>query len=375
MNSRFEDIRPYNDSEVPLAIKRLVNNEYFPIIIKTLFPEKKIESYKKEILQIQTIKQFQADFMYPIINKIVDYSIKELTYSGIKELYLDNRRNMFISNHRDITLDSALLNIKLHQNQLDTCEITFGSNLMKGEIVIDIGKMNKMFRIIRGGNIRDFYKNSMDVSSYMRYAIQEKKQSVWIAQRNGRTKNGDDKTEMAVLKMFSLSSQKPFVDNLLELNITPISISYQYEPCDFLKTAELYVSSYQKYEKAPNEDLNSILTGIQQYKGKVHFAVTEPITKAELEYCDSFEKNEKFLQLAKIIDKRIYKNYQLFNTNYIAHDLLNKSYRYEAFYNPKEKAEFQDYMHQGLKEIEGEYLELENIFLKIYANPVDNIHK
>ena len=165
MNSRFEDIRPYNDSEVPLAIKRLVNNEYFPIIIKTLFPEKKIESYKKEILQIQTIKQFQADFMYPIINKIVDYSIKELTYSGIKELYLDNRRNMFISNHRDITLDSALLNIKLHQNQLDTCEITFGSNLMKGEIVIDIGKMNKMFRIIRGGNIRDFYKNSMDVSS------------------------------------------------------------------------------------------------------------------------------------------------------------------------------------------------------------------
>ena len=284
MQDRFEDIRPYNDSEIPSAISRFVNNEYFPIIAQTLFPDKEIEALKKEVLEIKTIRQFQSMFMYPLIGKIVDLSITELTYSGIKEYLSKDVQNMFISNHRDITLDSALLNIELFENNLNTCEITFGSNLMKGEIVIDIGKMNKMFRIVRGGNIRDFYKNSMDVSSYMRYAITQKKESVWIAQRNGRTKNGDDKTEMAVLKMFSLSSEGSFVDNLMELNITPIAISYQYEPCDFLKTTELYVSSYQKYEKAPNEDLNSILSGIQQNKGKVHISVTKPITKEELEY-------------------------------------------------------------------------------------------
>ncbi|MDD2530479.1 MAG: acyltransferase [Bacteroidales bacterium] len=373
MQDRFEDIRPYNDSEIPSAISRFVNNEYFPIIAQTLFPDKEIEALKKEVLEIKTIRQFQSMFMYPLIGKIVDLSITELTYSGIKEYLSKDVQNMFISNHRDITLDSALLNIELFENNLNTCEITFGSNLMKGEIVIDIGKMNKMFRIVRGGNIRDFYKNSMDVSSYMRYAITQKKESVWIAQRNGRTKNGDDKTEMAVLKMFSLSSEGSFVDNLMELNITPIAISYQYEPCDFLKTTELYVSSYQKYEKAPNEDLNSILSGIQQNKGKVHISVTKPITKEELEYCNGFEKNEKFCTLAQIIDNRIYKNYKLFNTNYIAHDLLNKSYRYQDNYTKQEQEAFVEYMQKGLKDIPGEYQELETIFLKIYANPLDNI--
>ncbi|MBP1646281.1 MAG: Phospholipid/Glycerol Acyltransferase [Bacteroidetes bacterium] len=373
MLNKFDHIRPYNDSEIPLAISRVVNNKYFPVIIQTLFPDKEIESCKKEILKIKSIKEFQSIFMYPIVDQIIKLSVEDITYSGIKEFLNNNKQNMFISNHRDIVLDSALLNFQLFKNNFDTCEITFGSNLMKGEIVIDIGKMNKMFRIVRGGNIRDFYKNSMQVSSYMRYAITNKKQSVWIAQRNGRTKNGYDKTEMAVLKMFSLSSEKSFTDNLLELNITPVAISYQFEPCAFLKTAELYVSSYQKYVKAPNEDLNSILKGIKQNKGKIHLSVTKPISKEELDYCDSFEKNEKFLVLAQIIDKRIYKNYKLFNTNFIAHDFLNKSYRYQANYTKQEQEEFIDYMQKGLKEIPGEYQELENIFLKIYANPVDII--
>lgn len=151
----------------------------------------------------------------------------------------------------------------------------------------------------------------MEVSSYMRYAIREKKQSVWIAQRNGRTKNGDDRTEIAVLKMFSISSDKDFIENLSELNITPIASSYEYEPCVFLKTQEIYISQYQKYIKEKNEDLVSILQGIKQHKGNVQICATPTISKEELESCSRLEKNERFLQLAQIIDQRIFSHYKL----------------------------------------------------------------
>ena len=207
----------------------------------------------------------------------------------------------------------------------------------------------------------------------MRYAILQKKQSVWIAQRNGRTKDGADKTDMAVLKMFALSSDKPFFENMQELHITPIVVSYEYEPCDFMKTQELFITRYQKYEKEPDEDLQSILHGIRQFKGHIHFVFTEAITDEELRYCDRFDRNRKFQQLAQIIDRRIYDNYRLWPTNYIAHDLLNQSYRYRSHYTEEQRKHFMDYMDEGLKNLIGEEAELRDIFLHIYATPVDNL--
>jgi hypothetical protein len=206
----------------------------------------------------------------------------------------------------------------------------------------------------------------------MRYAITEKRQSTWIAQRNGRTKNGDDKTEMAMLKMLSLSSSKPFVENLMELNITPLAISYEYEPCDFLKVAELYVSNYVKYVKSPGEDLMSVLHGITQPKGQIALVATNPITREELQQCGDQDKNTRFQWLANLVDKRIYANYKLWKTNYIAYDLRQNSEKYSACYTPNDKQEFVAYMNNGLKEIEGDYEELRTIFLNIYANPVEN---
>ncbi len=374
----FDDIRPYNNDEAVEAIKRLANNEHFPIVINTVFPGIDVETYRNEFLNYEKIEDFQYGFMFKAVGSIIEKTSTGLTYNGIENIDKD-KNYMLISNHRDIALDATLLGYIFHQNDIDSFEITFGSNLMQGDFVIDFGKINKMFKISRGGNARDFYRESLHVSKYMRHVITEKKQSVWIAQRNGRTKDGSDETELGVLKMFSLSSDKPFIENIKEINIAPISISYEYEPCDFLKTMETYISGYQKYIKEPGEDLRSIITGIMQPKGQIHISITPPISEQELQYCDYFEKNNKFVHLGKIIDARILYNYKLFKTNYMAHDILNQSYRYDEFYSKEDKEHFIDYMKNGLNKLPccgaEEMSELEDIFLKIYANPVDNFNK
>ncbi len=368
----FEPVRPYNDSEVPAAIEAITKDVFFPMVVKYCAPEANVDEVIQMFSQIKTVRDFQSQVMHAAINAIIKKTTDGVSSDGFEKL--DNRkRHMFIANHRDIVLDSAILDVLLFERGIDTCQITFGSNLMKGNLVVNIGKLNKMFRIIRGGNIKDFYKNSVEVSAYMRYAITELNDSVWIAQRNGRTKDGNDKTEVGVLKMFSLSSEKSFVDNLDELSIAPISVSYEYEPCDFLKTAELYISRFQKYIKGENEDLNSILTGIKQPKGRIHISVTDPITREELEICDKKEKNDKLVALASLIDQRIYKGFKLFKTHFIAYDLLYGD-TYTDRYTAKEKDDFIAYMNEGLSKLgeEMDRSELEQIFLHIYANPVLN---
>ncbi|MBP5650303.1 MAG: acyltransferase [Bacteroidales bacterium] len=369
--TQFENTRPYNDQEIPSAVARVAASPFFGNIVQYLFPNQDTENIRKEFLKIKTVKEFQQKFMLQALNSILRQTSKGLQYEGFE--HLDSEHNyMFIANHRDILLDAALLQVILDKHQLDTSEITFGSNLMQGGLVIDIGKMNKMFRIVRGGSVHDFYRNSLEVSSYMRYAILEKHQSVWIAQRNGRTKNGDDHTEIAVLKMFSISSDKQFIDNMAELNITPIVTSYEYEPCAFLKTQELYISQYQQYIKEAGEDLNSIVLGIIQPKGGICVCATPTITAEELQYCDGFDKNDKFAHLAQIIDQRVYSHYKLWKNNYIAYDLIENGDKYAQEYTPEEKKAFEEYMNEGLKSLVGEADELKSIFLNIYANPVRN---
>ena len=342
----FEETRPYYDSEIPAAIARVAENPFFPSIVKYLFRDVDFQQFKAEFLKISTIDEFQQNVMLKAIWSIVHKSCTEFTWEGFDRLD-NNHRYLFIANHRDILLDAALLQIVLNANHLQTSEITFGSNLMQGDLVIDIGKMNKMFRI-------------------------ERRESVWIAQRNGRTKNGDDRTASAILKMFSISSPKPFVENLGELNITPVAISYEFEPCDFMKTQELYISQYQQYIKEPGEDLRSILQGITQFKGHVHLSVTPTITREELAECDLQEKNQKFSSLAAIIDQRIHSHYKIWNNNYIAYDLLNNSQQYVNRYTTTEKDAFVQYMENGLKGLRGEPDELRSLFLKIYAGAVCN---
>jgi hypothetical protein len=373
MVNKFDDIRPYYDSEIHDAMQRIVDNPLFENIVKFLYPNYQVDQVKAMFLSFNTVHGFQVNVMNSAIQNIIKSSSSGLSYSGIENLS-GSERYLFLSNHRDILLDSAILQIILYANGHKPSEITFGDNLMSSQLIVDIGKSNKMFKLVRSGTPRQIFINSKHTSEYIRWTINDKIESIWIAQRNGRTKDGNDQTQQAVLKMFGMSGGSDFVTNYGDLNIVPLAISYEFDPGDILKTREVYISRRQTYVKAPNEDLNSILTGIRQFKGRIHLSVTSPISADELQRLNSANKGVQIQELASLIDSRVYNSFRLWNTNYIAYDLLNGDV-FRNSYSTSEKEAFIDYMEKGLANIEGNNEELKSIFLSIYANPVVNYIK
>jgi len=306
------------------------------------------------------------------INKIVKDTSSGFTFEGFDTLE-GEKGYLFVSNHRDIVLDSALLQLILYTLKLPTSEISFGDNLMSSDFIVDFGKSNKMFKVLRNANPRDFYNNSLLLSKYIRLAVSDRQSSVWIAQRNGRTKDGFDTTEQGILKMFDMSGSGRFVDDFTELKIVPMSVSYEYEPCDTLKTNELYISRRQKYVKMPGEDLNSILTGIMQFKGAIHIVAASPLSRQQIEEATSTgDRNDRLKAIAQLMDDIIISNYKLWKTNYIAYDLLHQGHAYAGFYSQAEVDAFHSYVEYKLSSLEGDKAELEEIFLSIYANSVVN---
>lgn len=369
---KYNEIRPYTDNEINEAMHRLINDPLFEPLCAYIFPNDPIEEVKKRICQLKTVEDFQVQVMHVAMNQVVKKTATKFSYNGLQNL--DKSKNyLFVSNHRDIILDSGLLQVALYDSGFKTSEITFGSNLMYPGFVVDVGKSTKMFKVDRGGGPRDFYKNSKDLSEYIRYVITQKNESIWIAQRNGRTKDGNDNTDQGIIKMFCMSSSKNVLEAIAELNIVPIAVSYQIESCDCLKTKELYESRLKKYEKSPGEDLQSILTGVNQFKGEIHFEITSPITIDELNQFSDCEKNDLYSSIAKWIDFKIHKSYKLFDNNYIAFDLLNKSNdNLGVHYTAQARDLFLSRITNMLNTIPGDRDILTNIFLQIYGNSVKN---
>jgi hypothetical protein len=368
----FEDIRPYNDDEINAALHRIVEVPEFGKILEFLFPERDKNDIIAELKQVNTALGFQKLFMHPLVNSIVHKTSKGMTCSGFNNLE-PGTPYLFVSNHRDIVLDSAILQVLLLDNGHLTSEITFGSNLMTNQFIIDLGKVNRMFKVYRGGNRKELFRNSQILSAYIRYTLTQKRTSAWIAQRNGRTKDGNDKTESGLLKMFNISGTCEFEESFAELNIVPLSVSYEYEPCCALKVKEMsVVTKGLAYEKAPNEDLMSILGGITQPKGHIHLSVCSPVNRMLKDTGSTTVYNDRINILAAHIDKEVYRHYRLWPTNFIAHDLLNKSTAYSRHYSPEEKSDFIAYMHRELSGLKPENPEYTGLLLKIYANPVAN---
>lgn len=368
----FDSLRPYYDSETETVMKRIANDSTYLKAIAYLWPTMSKDEAIQKALNTKSLCEFQTGYMHHAIWSIINGTTKGLTYNGIEKLD-KNKSYLYIANHRDILLDSAILQVILDKEGFETSEITFGSNLMEQGFITDFGKMNRMFMVKREGNVKELYDISRQLSAYIRHTVLDKNVSVWIAQRNGRTKDGNDQTQTGLLKMLHMSGGKDFKKSFSELNIVPLTISFEYEPCDALKTQELYLSSlHSKYVKAPGEDLNSILTGIQQPKGKIHVAFGKPIQE-ELEEIDkAANENEKIKLLTAAIDKQIYHDYKLNSVNYIAYDILNSTNVFEPNYTLEEKEKFVQYMNSHLSKLSGEEDVLKNIFLKIYANPVTN---
>jgi hypothetical protein len=281
-----------------------------------------------------------------------------------------------LSNHRDIVLDSALLQYILVTHGYKTTEIAIGSNLLILDWIIDLVKLNRTFIVKRDVPRRELYHYSVNLSKYIRYVLTEQKDSIWLAQREGRTKDGNDQTQIAVLKMLNISGEKDIFENFKELNIIPLSISYELEPMAVAKVQELYDRKINpKYKKDKLEDLNSMDGGIEQKKGHVHYGFGRPLNEIMFKIEHIKGRKERFEAIADLINKEIYRNYKLSFYNYAAADIYFKTDKYKKYYSTEEKKIFDNYFKQSLSELKGDKKELEEMFLKIYAIPVKNYEK
>ena len=366
----FDAIRPYFDHEIPSALKRIVSDPMFQQLMNFLFPKEDHERLIQKILQSKTTDEFQVDFMSPVINSILNKTSKQLISNGIDKLD-KSIGHVFIANHRDIILDSAILGVCLMDHGFDTSHITWGNNLMISPFVIDVGKANRMITVFRDGTPKEMLKNSQRLSAYIRQLVVKKHKSVWIAQRKGRSKDGYDMTDDSVLKMLSLTGKNDLKASLKELNITPVTISYEWEPCDRMKVREMYISQNgNHYVKEKGEDLLSIIGGVVSEKGRIHLEVGEPINKKLDTLMLNKRPNEIIHQVSVILDEIIHTNYKLWPSNYLAYDLLENTEIFHDKYDDKVKEVLNHRMIKTFEMVNGDFERTRELFLKLYANPV-----
>lgn len=374
---KFEDIRSYKDEEIPAAMEYFVNDEKALSLAKFVLPDKSDNAIKDLLRSIKTTDEFQRIMMTHFVKLIVATTMKRVDTHGF-DILNKNKAYLFIGNHRDITLDAFIFQMYMLNNGLETCNIAYGSNLILNKTIDVFGKSNKMFKVERSQNVRELAANSQHLSDYIRYLIR-KNESVWIAQRNGRTKDGNDKTDHGIINMFSMSGdRKALVKNLAELNITPIATSYEYEPCAMMKARESYLKERDGvYVKKPMEDMDSIVSGLKKKKGIMTISICPTITYDDLKPFEGADKHEIVPVISDMIDNMIYKHYRLYPNNFIANDWLSGTSTFTNHYTKEEKDVFKTYcdkifskLYEELgSEAEQRFTE---ILLGIYAIPVEN---
>ena len=370
--SQFEAICPYSDEEAARALAEMSRHPAVPLISKALFPEEKASFLADALKSIHSIDEFQSIIMSKAVDWCLDHTVHNFSYDGVANLNAIDGKFLMMSNHRDIILDPAITQYVLLKNGIPMSEICVGDNLLSEKVVENLLRSNRMIKVIRGISARELYLSSQLLSKYIRQTITSGKSSVWIAQRQGRTKDGIDITEQGLLKMFDMSGTGTFVENFEELNIVPLSISYEYEPCDFRKAREILISRSQKYVKGPKEDMHSIMTGIRQQKGNVHLNIGVPLNHDEIEAASHCDKNDRYQMIRHAVDIRVVEGYHLWKTNYVAYDIVNGTTKYSDHYAPEDVESFKAYTEHKLRRTERglDRDELRKIFLGIYANPV-----
>ncbi len=370
--NEFTDISPYTDAEAVEALGKLADHPAVVEVSKAIFPDKEPEFLRKILKSVKSIDEFQILVMNKAVEWVLSTTAHNFSYDGIENLKKINGKFLAMSNHRDIILDPAITQVVLYRNAIPMTEIAVGSNLLTNKYIEYLIRSNRMIKVIRGINARQLYLSSQVLSKYIRECITSGRSSVWIAQREGRAKDGIDTTEQGLLKMLDMSGTADFTTNFEELNIVPLSISYEYEPCDILKARERLISRTQKYVKGSREDLISIMTGIEQQKGNIHLNIGSPLTHDEIEAASYCNKNDRYQAIRHAVDVRIIEGYRLWKTNYIGYDMVNHTFKYRDKYTPEDVAQFTDYVEHQLDKVEKSLCraDLRDIFLRIYANPV-----
>jgi len=370
--SDFEKIRYYRDSEVQPALQQYIKHPMVKALLQFTFPEKSYSEIEEIVLECQSIRDFQTKVIYHSIKKVLEKSSEGLSYSGFESLDKDESY-MFISNHRDILLDTSLLNCALYEQDLIMTASAIGDNLVQKPFLLLLSKLNRNFLVQRGLGPREMLKSSMQLSAYIKDLLLAQNRSVWMAQREGRTKDGNDHTQQGVLKMLAMAKgDLSLSEYLSKIKIVPISMSYEFDPTDVLKMPEIMAKHNEEtYVKSANEDFNSIMKGALGNKGRIHITAGEVIPAEAYLKIEQEESsiNDQLKSIASLIDKRIHENYKLWPANYIACDLLNNNEVYADNYTSKQKRQFERRLTRRIDFKNS--LEV-NSYLLMYANPVLN---
>ena len=369
--SQFDSIRPFYDAEVNAAIREIVDDSMLAAMMQFTFPEDQSQSWKERMKHTHSLRDFQINFIYPAVKKVLEMSSDGLTVGGFDQLE-PNTAYLFISNHRDIILDTSLLNACLYENGLVMTTSAIGDNLIKKPFIHILSRLNRNFAIKRGVTGRALLESSLLVSQFIHKSLLRENRSVWTAQREGRTKDGNDLTQKGVLKMLTLAERGSNTFGFFEkIQVVPVSISYEYDPTDSLKIPELIAKAKEeKYVKGENEDFITLLSGIMGPKKRIHIQVNKLLDEEVRQLKkEDLPQNEKLSKLSELIDREIWKGYKLWPSNYIAYDLLNQKSQFASLYSQVEKENFEKRLSQKVNP--SIPLEVEN-FLQMYANPVVN---
>lgn len=375
--AEFDEIRPYSPEELPLAFDELLADPAFEAVIGKIMPNVPYEVFARELRSCTTNQEVQKKLCYPLLRELADKCSDGLSFDASSIPDKQEQRYTFISNHRDIILDSAFLSIQMLEQQFPTTvEIAIGDNLLIMPWIKRLVRVTKSFIVQRALTMRQMLLSSARMSRYMHFAIQEKRENIWIAQREGRAKDSNDRTQDSVLKMMAMGGEGSVTERLQALHIVPTAISYEYDPCDYLKAKEFQMKrDVPGFRKSQQDDLDNMYTGLFGYKGRIHFQTGECLDK----WLDTVDphtpKTEIFTQIAHRIDREIHRNYRLYPGNFVAADLLKKAHNLTAHYTAADVERFEAYLEGQLQKIELEHPDrdfLRERLLTMYANPALN---
>ncbi len=375
----FDPIRPYHDEELPAVFEELLANEQFRAVMRYILPHMSDEQVASAMRACKTKLDFQKTFCLPFLQNLVQKTASGLTMDCSALKKEDSHEYTYLSNHRDIVLDSAFLSALLVEYGKDTVEIAIGDNLLIYPWIKQVVRINKSFAVERGLTMRQILQSSMRMSRYMHYVINEKKGSIWMAQREGRSKDSSDHTADSIIKMLVMGGEGSIIDRLVDMHIVPLAISFEYDPCDYLKALEFQLKrDNPDYKKSPEDDLLAMQTGVLGQKGHIHYQFAPCIDDELHALPEGMPKSELFSAVAQMIDKGIHANYRLYPGNYVAYDLLEQTTQKEGQYSAKDKAVFVEYLDSRLAKIDIPNKDesfLREKLLIMYANPVRNYLK
>jgi len=374
---KFDDIRPLNNDEVEGAIEELLANDDFIRALRYIKPDLDREKFSAFMRTCKTKEEFKSILGYDAVMTVANRTTFSLTVSGKSRLPEGNPACTFISNHRDIVLDAAFLNVMLYDVGYGLTQVAIGDNLLVWPWIDTVVRLNNSFIVKRGVSGRQQLEASQLLSQYIHHTIKDTKESIWIAQREGRAKDSDDKTQTSILKMLNMGGEsKDILSNIISLNIVPVAISYEFDPCDFLKAQEFQLKrDNPEFIKSKRDDLLAMETGILYNKGRVHFTIGNPINRTLSALDPEMEKTELYSAIATVIDKEIYRHYRFYPCNYVAYDMLNGTKRFSGMYGLKDKKQFEKYLQDQLDKIaipnkDEDYLRIK--ILEMYTNPLKN---